>query len=174
MRSTDDVYKRLPERLLSARHASFSLQQFSLSDVEHIHLLEIEASTSPWSEADFTSSIESGHLCIGLKIMGRWCAHAVFSILLHDEVELLVVAVAPQYSRQGLGRALLRSVLSILGEVDVFLEVRESNVRALGLYQGLGFQQVGLRKNYYPPVRSDSPRENAVVMKLDMRMSEAD
>jgi ribosomal-protein-alanine N-acetyltransferase len=44
------------------------------------------------------------------------------------------------------------------------LEVRQSNERALKLYQAFGFEQVGLRKDYYPASRTT--RESAVVMRM--------
>ena len=43
----------------------------------------------------------------------------------------------------------------------MFLEVRPSNTRAVALYQQSGFNEIGLRKNYYD---SKSGREDALVM----------
>jgi len=48
------------------------------------------------------------------------------------------------------------------GVVEFFLEVRESNTPARGLYTKLGFEEIGLRKNYY-----EEPREHAVLMKRE-------
>jgi ribosomal-protein-alanine N-acetyltransferase len=45
----------------------------------------------------------------------------------------------------------------------VFLEVRPSNGRAIDLYTSLGFETIGLRRNYYP---ADQGREDAVVMRF--------
>jgi ribosomal protein S18 acetylase RimI-like enzyme len=63
---------------------------------------------------------------------------------------------------RGLGRALLTEVLAVArgrGVESVFLEVRESNAAALGLYRGFGFQEVGQRRGYY-----DHPREDARIL----------
>jgi ribosomal-protein-alanine N-acetyltransferase len=46
----------------------------------------------------------------------------------------------------------------------VFLEVRESNEAALALYRKRGFEQVGVRKQYY-----DRPQEDARILRLDLR-----
>jgi [ribosomal protein S18]-alanine N-acetyltransferase len=75
------------------------------------------------------------------------------------EREILNVAVLPNHRRLGIGRALLEHELQ---EPAVYtLEVRESNLAAQQLYKGLGFAEIGKRPYYY-----QSPRENAIVMRL--------
>jgi ribosomal-protein-alanine N-acetyltransferase len=74
-----------------------------------------------------------------------------------DEVEILNIAVAPSFRRRGIARALLDS----LPKAEIFLEVRESNVGARGLYRAVGFREAGLRRGYY-----QNPPEGAIVMRL--------
>jgi ribosomal-protein-alanine N-acetyltransferase len=84
-----------------------------------------------------------------------------------DEVHLLNITVAPAFQRQGWAQALLEylKLWSLQqGANCLWLEVRQSNERALKLYQAFGFEQVGLRKDYYPASRTS--RESAVVMRL--------
>jgi len=72
--------------------------------------------------------------------------------------------VDPDYQGQGLGRKLLQHVKAALlekGIASIFLEVRESNVIALSLYESEGFHEIDVRKNYYPTVNG---RENAIIM----------
>ena len=86
-----------------------------------------------------------------------------------DEAEILNLAVKPQVRRQGEGRALVRRILQGFAEGQVsrvFLEVRESNAGAIAFYQGLGFQAVGVRRDYY-----QDPRESATVMELWLNKS---
>jgi ribosomal-protein-alanine N-acetyltransferase len=45
----------------------------------------------------------------------------------------------------------------------IFLELRATNQRALALYQMAGFNEIGLRKNYYPAAQG---KEDAVIMAL--------
>jgi ribosomal protein S18 acetylase RimI-like enzyme len=52
----------------------------------------------------------------------------------------------------------------------VFLEVRSSNKTAFHIYHRLGFNEIGIRKNYYP---SEKGREDAIVLELELR-EEAD
>jgi [ribosomal protein S18]-alanine N-acetyltransferase len=76
------------------------------------------------------------------------------------ERELLNLAVAPEWRRQGIARELLRGWLEEAGGA-VYLEVRESNRAAQNLYEVLGFQYVTSRSGYY-----ESPPEAAIVMKF--------
>ena len=73
-----------------------------------------------------------------------------------DELQIDNLAVSEQWRRQGIGRALLNSALSMaasLGAVAATLEVRKANASALAFYEIEGFTTVGLRKRYYanPP-----------------------
>lgn len=68
-----------------------------------------------------------------------------------DEAELLLLATAPSCRRQGVGSALVRSILAEArgrGAVRVHLEVRANN-RAIDLYRTHGFAKCGERRGYY-------------------------
>jgi ribosomal-protein-alanine N-acetyltransferase len=68
------------------------------------------------------------------------------------EAEILTLAVVSAGRRQGLGRALVRAAASHaqeLGAQAMFLEVVAANCAAYGLYRGLGFAKVGMRKAYF-------------------------
>jgi len=83
------------------------------------------------------------------------------------EAEILNLAVAQGMRRQGEGRALVGRILNRFAELQVsrvFLEVRESNAGAIAFYQGLGFQAIGARRDYY-----QDPKEAAIVMELWVR-----
>jgi ribosomal-protein-alanine N-acetyltransferase len=77
-----------------------------------------------------------------------------------DEREILNLAVAPDFRRKGVARALAASFFEGF-EGAVFLEVRESNEVALKFYKSLGFKELSRRQGYY-----DSPVETAIVMKF--------
>jgi [ribosomal protein S18]-alanine N-acetyltransferase len=76
------------------------------------------------------------------------------------EWEILNLAVAPEFRRRGVGRALLGGLLRDLRGA-IFLEVRASNSAARLFYKSLGFQEVGSRPQYY-----GNPSESAIVMKF--------
>ncbi len=77
---------------------------------------------------------------------GRVLGHAIAWVVA-DELHILDVCVDPGARRQGLGRALVEQLLEHPG--PALLEVRAGNLPAIALYEGMGFQRVGLRKRYY-------------------------
>ncbi len=137
-----------------------------------MHLPEILAVENrayqfPWTEAMFADSMRQQHLCYGTFDQGKLLAYCIAYIVI-DECHILNVCVDPQYQRQGLAQDLLRFVLTKakdLGALESFLEVRPSNIAAIQLYSRLGFDQVGLRKAYYPGV---DRREDAWVFQLPL------
>jgi ribosomal-protein-alanine N-acetyltransferase len=87
-----------------------------------------------------------------------YCAFRVVA----DEMELLSLAVRPEWRRQGLARWLARQAFAMgtrMGSRTVFLEVRSGNEPARQLYASLGFEAVGRRPGYYK-----DPVEDAIVL----------
>lgn len=81
------------------------------------------------------------------ELLGMGC---FWSIL--EEAHITILAVHPQYHRQGLGQVLLYSLLktaSDRGLERATLEVRASNQAAISLYQKFGFKTAGRRPRYY-------------------------
>jgi ribosomal-protein-alanine N-acetyltransferase len=69
-----------------------------------------------------------------------------------DSGDVVTLAVRPDARRHGVGRALLRHLLSEAGRRrlrEVLLEVRADNEPALALYRSAGFKRVGQRQGYY-------------------------
>jgi [ribosomal protein S18]-alanine N-acetyltransferase len=77
-----------------------------------------------------------------------------------DESEILNLAVVSRSRRRGIARSLLEGVAE-RHPGALFLEVRASNQAARSFYQAFGFQEVGIREEYY-----ENPLESAVVMKF--------
>ncbi len=108
-----------------------------------------------WKVADY---LEQEFLVAleGSRIVGFLVART----LVAGEREILNLAVAPDFRRKGVARALLdRALEGFCGEV--FLEVRESNGVAQKFYKSLGFKELSKRKGYY-----ENPPETAIVMKF--------
>lgn len=139
------------------------------SDAPALGLIERASFGDPWTDQSLAEALRapSG---IGLVALLR---SRVVGYLLARRVggsgEILNLAVAPQARRKGVGRALLLGGLRALvegGVGEVFLEVRESNLAARGLYEGEGFIVVGMRKAYYR-----SPLEDALVLRRELAIS---
>jgi ribosomal-protein-alanine N-acetyltransferase len=79
------------------------------------------------------------------------------------EAHILNICVHPDYQGQGIGRKLLMHLLELVLDhhVDmIFLEVRPTNFAAIKLYLDVGFDEIGMRRNYYP---AKMGREDALV-----------
>ena len=117
-----------------------------------------------WSQADFEGSLAAGHTFMALARGTQVVGYAVY-MLIFDQAELLTIGVDPDARRLGIGRLLMQemfSQLSAAGAAELFLEVRQSNVAAQGLYTSMGFEEISRRKGYYP---CQEGREDALVMK---------
>lgn len=123
----------------------------------------------PWSESSLRRSLQD-HAGFVLEVEGRPAAFAFVQRIL-DEAHLLDLVSDPGRRGQGLGRRLLSGLIDevlVAGVSIWFLEVRISNTAAIALYRALGFNEMGLRRNYY-----DGPdgREDALLMALSTGMA---
>ncbi len=88
-------------------------------------------------------------------IVGYIMARQVF-----DEVDIINVAIKKDCRAMGLGSKMMEKILSLSDNISIYsLEVRESNIPAIGLYEKFGFKRIGIRKNYY-----QSPKEDGLIM----------
>ena len=90
-------------------------------------------------------------------------------MMIMDEAHLLNLSVAKQMQKQGLGRFLLEHMIATAKThkaLNMFLEVRPSNISAIALYENMGFCEMAVRRGYYPadPKLSKTGREDAVLM----------
>ena len=136
--------------------------------LDAVMAVESVAYPHPWTRGNFEDSLRAGYhgqlLLAGEALVGYYVAMKGV-----DEVHLLNITVAPDLQGQGWGRALLDALAvwsRLQGAQWLWLEVRQSNARALLVYERYGFVRVGLRKDYYPADRQQ--REHAVVMSLKL------
>ncbi len=140
-----------------------TFRPMTTTDVEAVAAIEREAFSTPWSASTFRELVEAGR--VQLRVAENGAGEVVgYTVLwaVGDEAELANIAVRAEDRGKGIGRRLLDDVLEVArrrGVRTVFLEVRESNHRAAGMYLRRGFRQVGTRRNYYT-----APRENARVL----------
>lgn len=85
--------------------------------------------------------------------------------VIFDSAEIMRIAVLPEFRKQGLGEKLLDFMLGKLDKnTEVLLEVDESNIPAICLYEKKGFEKYSIRKNYY--THKDGSTSNAINMRL--------
>jgi ribosomal-protein-alanine N-acetyltransferase len=133
-------------------------------DVAAISEIERAAFSDPWSGRSFRDALEHPSVYFGCarsdagEVLGY-----VVAWFVADEGEIANLAVAPAGWGSGIGRALLDAALAEAKQrriESVYLEVRDSNVRARRLYQSRGFEEVGRRAKYYR-----RPVEDAIVLR---------
>jgi ribosomal-protein-alanine N-acetyltransferase len=145
-----------------------TLVPMTQDDLDAVIAIEQTAYSHPWTRGHFRDSLnplfEAQCLCLDGELLGYFLAmHGV------DEMHLLNITVARAHQGQGWGHMML-DALSLMsrhaGAQWLWLEVRQSNQRALQVYARYGFKQVSIRKDYYPAGRLQ--REHAVVMSLKL------
>lgn len=134
-----------------------------LTDLPDVLRNERRGYTHPWTEGIFRDCLRNGQECWLLMCSDQNVGHGILSVAA-GESHLLNVCVHPDFQGHGFGRILVEHLLerARTGEAStIFLEVRPSNVAACELYDKLGFNEVGIRENYYP---SNVGREDALVL----------
>ncbi len=119
--------------------------------------------TEAWSEKSVASELENDLSYWLVAEDDGTVAGYVGSQTVMDETDMMNVAVHPDYRRQGIAEELVTALIRALKEKGshcLTLEVRASNLPAQKLYEKLGFDQIGLRRNYYR-----NPREDALILR---------
>lgn len=131
--------------------------------IDELVKLENKCFSDPWSPSMFLGDLKSEHTYYFgaynkkdelIGYIGMWNVG--------DTSEITNIAVHPDYRRKGIATKLVNELETLCLDIDILyinLEVRESNCKAISLYNKLGFEKVGLRKNYYK-----NPAENAILM----------
>lgn len=144
------------------------LRQMTSADIPAVLAIEQATQISPWIEQAFIESLQV-YSCWVIEQNNAVIAFGIISIKKSvGESHIMDIAVKPEKQGQGLGKQLLLHLLycaEIGGGYSVLLEVRRSNVKALQLYKALGFNEIGVRKNYYPAVNG---REDAIMLGFEI------
>ncbi len=140
-------------------------------DLAFIVDLDREIEVKPWGSAAFHASLDAPYRVRVAEYDAQRAAFLVARLTV-DEAELLRIAVLPRWRRRGVARALLRGLIAELRRERIracHLEVRVSNTAAIACYRQFGFQDVGLRADYY---RTAGGQEDALLMCLDLAPSD--
>ena len=141
------------------------ITEMNASYVPQVAALEKICFADPWSEMSIASELQSlwSYWLVALeedRVVGYVGSQSSI-----DEVDIMNVAVHPDFRRRGVAEALIIRLVSDLKERGIhalLLEVRVSNTPAITLYEKLGFSQVGRRKNYY-----HNPKEDALILRKE-------
>lgn len=143
---------------------SMIVRPAALEDADGIYAIEEESFSIPWSmdsiQRDLVNTeLTTYHVLVSDDGIIKGYA-GLWRVI--DEGQITNIALANECRGEGYGELLLRVLMEEGWEngcTSIFLEVRVSNMTALGLYRKLGYQTVSVRKKYY-----NDPVEDAYIM----------
>lgn len=141
------------------------VERMKESDLTQVVQIEEQLFSLPWTRDGFIGGMNQDNSIFLVarareKVVGYLGMYCSF-----DEAEITNVGVDPQAWNQGIGRALMKAALDTAranGIEHLFLEVRKSNTHAINLYKRTGFEEIGIRPDFY-----ELPKEDGIVMKLN-------
>lgn len=148
------------------QHDAPRIRAMAGGDIDRILEIERRSFVSPWTRGMFRETISSP---ISTSFIVETNIHLLGYIMLYSlggEAHILNLAVHPDHRRKGYASWLVGYTIDYcknMGVYDFFLEVRESNSNAQGLYRKYGFEFIGRRKRYYTETNED-----ALVMQLSL------
>jgi ribosomal-protein-alanine N-acetyltransferase len=138
---------------------------FTKEDLGGIVKIENKCHLTPWTNKNFIDSHDAKNLFKVLKdetdIIGYYIA-----LFASDECELLNITVKSELQKNGFGELMLKDLFNECRNakiMNIFLEVRRSNLLAIRLYKNNGFNEIGIRNNYY---QNRGGKEDAILMGL--------
>ena len=146
------------------------LRDMQEADLPAIMAIERVAYEFPWTEGIMRDCFRFGYVCKVYESRAGILGYGILSIGA-GECHFLNICIAPTQQQRGHGARLVKALLDIARQARVrsaILEVRASNLAAFKLYDKLGFNEIGVRKNYYP---TRTGREDALVLALELTQS---
>jgi len=132
-------------------------------DLAEVMAIEITSYEFPWTEGIFRDCLQNQYPATLFVQQERILAYAVSQYVV-DECHLLNLCVRQSERGMGIGEKMVQYLMNQARKNDmgsIFLEVRVSNTAAINLYDKLGFNEIGLRRDYYP---DRNGREDALVL----------
>lgn len=174
----------MSEHVSAGGEAELSFMPMQAADLDEVLKIEVVSHIHPWTKGNFSDSLAAGHWAYCIRpqaeqvVKGSFLDPAVlwaYCILFPavDELHLLNITVSPHLRKLGLGQRMMAAIEGVAAQQKmprIILEVRPTNTAALALYQKLGFEQIGVRKHYYPASPETGSREDALVMAKSIKL----
>ena len=168
-----------------AAAAELAFLPMQSGDLDAVLSIEQISHTHPWTKGNFNDSLAAGHWAYCIRPEPRdaepgsyldpkvlWAYCVLYPAV--DELHLLNITVAPKLRRLGIAARIMRAIEGIAASRQmprIILEVRPSNIPAITLYESLGYEKIGVRKDYYPADQASGQREDAQVMAKSINLS---
>ena len=157
----NEICNAIDALILENTFSSITVKLTVKENIPEIAKLEKICFSTPWSEASLLEALDNGTTLFTAFYNKTIAGYMGISCIL-DEGYITNIAVFPNFRKKGIATAMLKNCINLAKEKKlafISLEVRESNKKAIGLYEKLGFKTVGVRKNFYT-----NPCENAKIM----------
>ncbi len=159
-----NAYRLCRDEIIKEIDKLFS--DFNIVSMDHCHIKDIAklekiCFSTPWSEQSILDAFKTGTRFFVCEKDNNVLGYVGISAVL-DEGYITNIAVFPKYRKNGVATALLSHLENFAKEKSlsfISLEVRESNLAAISLYNKFGFAVEGKRKNFYT-----EPKEDALIM----------
>lgn len=138
------------------------IRRMVMEDLDQVLEIEKSSFSVPWTRQDFIESIEKPTALYLVAVLENTIVGYCGLWGVVDEGQINNVAVSKKHRGQRIGTKLLEALFEegTKEKLTAYtLEVRVGNVPALALYKKLGFEEAGVRKNYYT-----NPKEDAIIM----------
>lgn len=153
--------------ILQSDSSENSFRLMTEDDLDDVLAIEESVYSFPWTRGIFYDCLHVGYICRVFLHKEKIMAYSIISVAA-DESHLLTIVVAKDEQNKGYGKKMLDEMIRMAkkgGANAIYLEVRTSNKAAIQLYHQRGFNELGIRNNYYP---ADEGREDALILALDL------
>lgn len=141
------------------------------TDLPAVLAIEQQVYNYPWSEGIFHDCFKARYSCWVCDELDKVLGYCIVSTAA-GEFHIMNICVDPAEQKQGIGKFMLEHIVEQAKSrwaESIFLEVRPTNEAAIALYTSMGFNEIGIRKDYYP---SEDGREDAVMLALALPKKE--
>lgn len=148
-------------------NSAVSYRPMRIDDLDTVCAIERRIYPFPWSRGNFVDSLIARYTCTVMHLEGSIVGYGILTAAA-GEAHLLNLSIDAPWQGHGHGRALLMHHIDLargLGARILLLEVRPSNTVARALYSDVGFEQITVRRGYYPDVNG---REDALLLALGL------
>ena len=144
------------------------IRKMTLADLPDVMEIENRAYQYPWTKGIFNDCLIARYDSFVCEDKEKIIGYAILDVAV-DEAHILNLCVDPSEQGKGLGHMMLEHLIAIAQKkfADfIMLEVRPSNKAAISLYEKWGFNEIGVRKNYYP---TENGMEDAIMLAMDLQ-----
>jgi len=161
-----------------------SFMPMTVADLDAVLAIEGQSHLHPWTRGNFSDSLAAGHWAYCIRPLAQdsvagtyldsqvlWAYCVLYPAV--DELHLLNITVSAPLRGHGLATRMMEAIEGVAiaqGMPRIILEVRPSNDSAVALYRKMGYEQIGIRKQYYPVNPQTGLREDAIVMAKSIKL----